>query len=134
MLFCLGDVPATNIFNYDETNLQDDPGHNWVLARRGRKRVENVKDTSKTSISVMWCGSAAGEYLPPMVVYKAENLYHGWVHGGLQGIIYDCTKSGRFDSGTFEIWFFKIFTEKVKKIKPREICIIWRQPSLPFQH
>ena len=115
MLFCLGDAPATNIFNYDEMNLQNDPGRNWVFVRRGRKRVENVKDTSKTSISVMWCGSAAGECLPPMVVYKAENLYQGWVQGGLQGTIYDCTKSGWFDSGTFKIWFFKIFMEKVKK-------------------
>ena len=97
MLFCLGDVPATNIFNYDETNLQDGPGRNWVFVRRGRKRVEKVKDTSKMSISVMWCGSAAGECLLSMVVYKAENLYQGWVQGGLQGIVYDCTKSGWFD-------------------------------------
>ena len=77
MLFCLGDVPATNIFNYDETNLQDDPGHNWLFVRRGRKRVENVKDTSKTSIAVMWCGSAARECLPPMVVYKAKMVVYG---------------------------------------------------------
>ena len=47
-VFCLGDVPATNIFNYDETNLQDDPVQSWVFVRRGRKQVENVKDTSKT--------------------------------------------------------------------------------------
>ena len=82
------------------------PGRSWVFLRRGRKRVENVKDTSKTSVSVMWCASAAGECLPPIVVYKAENLYQGWVQGGLQGTIYDCTKSGWVDSGTFEICFF----------------------------
>ena len=89
-MFCLGDVPATNIFNYDEMNLQDDPVQSWVFVRRGRKRVENVKDTSKTSILVMWCGSAEGKCLLPMVVYKAENLYQGCVQGdGLQGTIYD---------------------------------------------
>ena len=79
LVFCLGDVPTANIFNYDEANLQDNPGHSWVFVRRGRKRVENVKDTSKTSISVMWCSSPEGECLPPMVVYKAGNLYQGWV-------------------------------------------------------
>ena len=26
LVFCLGDVHATDIFNYDKTNLQDDPG------------------------------------------------------------------------------------------------------------
>ena len=38
----------------------------------------------------MWCGSAEGKCLLPMVVYKAENLYQGCVQGdGLQGTIYD---------------------------------------------
>ena len=45
----------------------------------------------------------------------AKNLYQGWVQGGLQGTIYDCTMSGRVDSATFEIWFFKIFMEKVRQ-------------------
>ena len=114
-MFFLGDVPATNILNYDKTNLGDDPGHNWAFVRRGRKRVANVKDTIKTSISVMWCGSAEGECLHLMVVYKAKNLYQGWVQGGLQGTIYDCTKSGWVDSATFKTWFSKIFMEKVQQ-------------------
>ena len=29
-VFCLGDIPATDIFNHDKTNLQDDSGHSWV--------------------------------------------------------------------------------------------------------
>ena len=63
----------------------------------------------KQPISVMFCGSADGTYLPPMVVYRAQNVYGNWIEGGPCGTIYDCTTSGWFDSVTFEKWFFKIF-------------------------
>ena len=36
----------------------------------------------------MWCGNAAGDCLPPMVVYKAENIYESWVKGGHKGTVY----------------------------------------------
>ena len=137
LVFCLGDVPATNIFNYDKTNLQDDPGCSWMFVRRGRKRVENVTDTSKTLISVMWYGSAEGECLLPMVVNKTKNLYQSWVQGGMQGTIYDCTKSGWFDQPLISLlshfWNFFFFNFHGKsKTKSRKIHIIWRQPSFPF--
>ena len=77
--------------------------------------MENVKDHSKTSISVMWCGNAAGDCLPPMVVYKAQNIYESWVKGGHKGTVYQCTKSGWFDSNTFEQWFMEVVLEYVRK-------------------
>ena len=33
---CLNDVPPSNIYNYDETNISDDPGAKLVITRRGR--------------------------------------------------------------------------------------------------
>jgi len=30
----------------------------------------------------MFSGSADGKYMPPMVVYKSENVYEEWVRGG----------------------------------------------------
>ena len=33
----------------------------------------------------MFCGSAVGQFLPPMVVYKAKHLYAGWQEGGPNG-------------------------------------------------
>ena len=32
--------------------------------------------------SIMFCGNAAGTFLSPMTIYKAENLYEKWVVGG----------------------------------------------------
>ena len=68
-----------------------------MVVRRGRRRVEKVSDGSKQSFSVMWCGNAVGEMLPPMVVYKSQNIYENWTSGP-RGTEFWCTDSGWFDS------------------------------------
>ena len=75
-------VQASNIWNYDETNLSQDPGAVKAIFQRGVKYAEEVRDHSKTSVSIMFCGSAEGQLLPPYMVYKAANLYRPqWTTG-----------------------------------------------------
>jgi len=64
-------VPPENIWNYDETNMSDNPGSQKALFKRGVKYAEQIREHSKSAISIMFCGNAAGELLPPYVVYKA---------------------------------------------------------------
>ena len=74
-----------------------------------------MQDHSKTSISVMWCGSVSGECFPPVVVYKTENLYESWVKCGLKGCVCNVTKSGWFDSACFQQCFVEIFMKTGRK-------------------
>ena len=76
-----------SLFNYDETNVTDDPGVKNVIVRRGIRRVERKPEHSKQSISVMFCGRAEGEYLPPIIVYKAQNIYTTWTEGSPTGAV-----------------------------------------------
>ena len=73
------DIPPENIFNYDETNMNDDPDAKLVITQRGKKQIERKIQHSKSSVSVMFAGNAARQYLPSMVVYKSENIYKEWV-------------------------------------------------------
>ena len=73
-----------------------------LIVRRGTKRVENVSEYSKVSISIMACCNAAGDLMPPYVVYKAKNLYEGWTVGVTIGTGFGCTESGWFDMEQFE--------------------------------
>lgn len=75
------------------------------------------------NISIMVCGSADGELLPPYVVYKAQNLYDGWTLGGPAGTRYSVSKSGWFDMEIFEKWFRDIFLEAVSSTPGRKILI-----------
>ena len=70
-------IPERNIFNYDETNVTDDPSRKKCVVRRGLARIEQKAEHSKQSISIMFSGNAVGEYLPPMVVYKAKMYMKG---------------------------------------------------------
>jgi len=111
------DTPPENIYNYDETNLTDDPLNKRVVIKRGTKYPERVMNSSKSSTSVMFCGTAAGELLAPYVVYKSEHLWTSWIEGGLKDARYNRTKSGWFDAACFEDWFVKIALPDMKKKK-----------------
>lgn len=114
-----------NVYNYDETNITDDPGSKKVLVPRGTKRVERVQEHSRTSISIMVCGSANGDLLPPMVVYKAQHLYENWSKGGPAGTIYQVTPSGWFDMNTFEQWFFDVLIPHINaKSTPEQTKVV----------
>ena len=49
----LKDVPASNLFNYDETNVTDDPGSKQVITHCGQNRVEHKVHHSKSSVSII---------------------------------------------------------------------------------
>lgn len=68
----LEEIPPSNIINYDETNLTDDPGRKRVLVKRSAKYPERVMNHTKGSTSIMMAAAADGTLLPPYVVYKAQ--------------------------------------------------------------
>ena len=98
-------IPPENILNFDETNLSDNPENKHVIVRRGEKYPVKVMTTSKTCISLMFAGSAAGRILPPYVVYKSKEMCESWTNGGPPGTRYNRSKSGWFDKEIFEEWF-----------------------------
>jgi hypothetical protein len=118
-------VSPDNIFNFDETNLTDDPSRKKCIVRRGLRRVEKKTCHSKQAFSVMFAGNATGNYLAPMVVYKvnSENMYEGWREGGPPNAVYKSTQSGWFDTTTFEIWFFQVFLPFAQKLNGPKVLL-----------
>ena len=118
-----GPMPATHIFNFDETNLSDDPGAKKCIFKRGVKYPERVMDSSKSSTSLMYCGSASGHLLPPYVVYKAEHLWSTWTEGGPPHARYNHSKSGWFDQFCFEDWFQNCFLHHTRHLSGSKVLI-----------
>ena len=119
----LDGVPPNNIWNYDETNLTDEPGRQKVLTKRGAKYPERVINSTRTSISLMFCGSAGGDELPPYVVYKADNLWNSWTENGPLHARYNRSKSGWFDSTCFEDWFESLLLPHLKRLPGKKVVI-----------
>ena len=107
-------VAPSDIYNYDETNLRDDPGKKLVISRRGRRRVERKIDSSKSCISIMFCRNSVGDYMPCMVVHKSKHVYVNWTRGAPAGTCFDSTKSGWFDGRTFTQWFKNVFVPNLR--------------------
>lgn len=116
-------IPPTHLFNYDETNLSDDPGSKKCIFKRGTKYPERVMDSTKSSTSIMFCGSASGEMLPAYVVFKAEHVWSTWMEGGPKNTRYNRSKSGWFDLHCFADWFETVFVAYAKKLDGRKMII-----------
>ena len=116
-------IPASNVFNYDETNLTNDPGVKKALFRRGTKYAERVMDGTKASVSVMFCASANGVLLPPYVVYQGQNTYPEWTNGGIDGSAYNSSKSGWFDMFSFTDWFERVFLKHARRLEGKKLLI-----------
>jgi hypothetical protein len=65
---------------------------------------------SKVSYSLMFCCSAAGYMLPPMVVYQSGtcSVYTSWTLDGPEGTTYAASKSSWFDMSKFNQWFTQV--------------------------
>jgi len=59
----------------DETNVTDDPGVKQCIFRRGVKYPERVRNATKASTSLMFCGSASGVVLRLYVDQQKSLLY-----------------------------------------------------------
>lgn len=97
-----------NVFNGkrpDETNLSDDPGCSKAIFKRGTKHPERVLNSTKSSVSIMFTGTANGKCLPPYIVYKSNHLWTRWCQNGPVNARYNRTKSGWFDMVCFDDWF-----------------------------
>ena len=112
-----------NTFNYNETNLSDNPGAKKCIFKRGVKYAERIKDNTKASISIMYCGSATGELLPCYVVYKSEHLRSTWTEGAPPGTRFNRTRSGWFDACCFTDWFERVFIPHARKLDGRKLLI-----------
>ena len=111
-------LSPNSIWNCDETGLNTDHRSKKVFVAKGKKDVYVKSATAeKTNYSVLVCGSALGNLMPPYTIYKGKNLYDNWTKGGPTGAGYGVSSSGWMESANFEAWFGTMFVPAVAKIK-----------------
>ena len=126
---------ADRIFNLDETGLNTSSSSRLVYTKKGaRDAYLKAPDAGKTMYSVLFCGSASGVYLPPMVVYKSKNLYQNWMLDGPKGCVYTCNESGYMMDINFETVFSKCFVKEVSSlVKPVVLTFDGHGSHLTYQ-
>ena len=100
------------------------------IVRRGLRHVERKVASSKQAVSVMFCGNAAGQFLPPMTVYKSKNLYAEWTRNGPQNALYDHSVSGWFDASCLKNGFLACFWKLSRILQVPRLCWVTTWPLI----
>ena len=69
----LKDKPA-QIYNCDESGMPLEHKLPKTIAKKGTKKVRQITSGNKTQITVLGCANAAGQALPPMVIFSGKRF------------------------------------------------------------
>ena len=96
-----------NIYNCDETSFCHDPTKTKVVAAVGKPCHRYTAASGRENTSVLACVNAAGEKMPPLIIYKGKNLWNKWVPktGGYENTAYTSTPKGWMTAEVFLNWF-----------------------------
>ena len=64
------DITPELLLNWDQTGIHLVPASAWTMDKMGSKLVERAVVNDKHQITSIFCGSAAGDFLPLHLVYK----------------------------------------------------------------
>jgi hypothetical protein len=110
-----GNVPSTHLWNCDESGYSGHQGSLLIVCKKGSKNpVRIVGDNEKAFYTVNSCGSAAGDYMPHFILYKAKTELHlEWTEDGPPNAGYATSPSGWMEGPQFLEWF-KMFVNHVR--------------------
>lgn len=95
----------TNIWNVDETGIQNVQKPQPVVATKGARQVSRMTSAERGfNVTVVCAMSAAGQYVPPMFVFPRKRMNNLLLNGAPAGSIGGVSDSGWIDSSLFVDW------------------------------
>lgn len=111
------DSPAA-IMNCDEIGIPlSSPGLR-VVQEVGEKNPNYVTGGDKSQITVLACTSAAGQYIPPFIIFDRVTRNTKLAEGEIPGSLYGLSKKGWMNSELFYLWFSNHFLRYVPPSRP----------------
>jgi len=108
------------IYNADETELQLRLRPGKVLAAKGDKSVLQVTNSERgQNVTVMACCNAAGNFIPPMIIFKGVRCKPEFADGSPPGTLIEMSESGYISADLFLSWL-----KHFNKYRPAENCIL----------
>ena len=95
-----------------------DPKALNVATKCGIKKVHSRSTGHKGQITIVACGSAVGQIIPPMVIFDAEKLCHAWTANEVTGTSYGLSDSGWITTPLFEGWLSDHFLKYAVSGRP----------------
>ena len=110
----------SQIYNVDESGMPFNPRPPKVVTAKGRKtkKVRYRSSGRKGQITIVACANAAGQTIPPMVIYDAAKLNPAWTKDEVPGTKYGLSSNGWINTDLFEGWLIEHFIENAVSARP----------------
>lgn len=117
---------AHEIYNMDETALSTVHKPSKVIAQKGKHQVGAVTSGERGLTTTCVCAmNAAGEYLPPMLIFKRSRLNDALKNGAPPNTAFGCSKNGWITSELFVNWLQHfIKCKKLEKGDRKQILLL----------
>ena len=106
------------IYNMDETGVPLEPRPPKVVAKKGQKKVSYRTSGQKSQITVVGCGSATGQVMPPFIIFAAKQLNPLWTRDEVVGTRYAVSDKGWIDQELFYYWLKEHFVTNAISQRP----------------
>ena len=106
------------VYNMDETGVPLDPRPPKVIAAKGQKKVRYRSSGNKSQITVVGCGSATGQAIPPFIIFAAKQLNELWTRDEVSGSRFAVSDSGWIDQELFFYWLRDHFMTNAVAARP----------------
>ena len=106
------------IYNCDETGLPLNPAALRVVQEVGAKNPSFVTGGDKSQVTVLACTSAAGQFIPPYIIFDRVTWNTKLADGEIPGSLYGLSKRGWMNSELFTCWFTDHFLKYIPSTRP----------------
>ena len=108
----------SQIYNVDETGIPLDPKAPKILVPKGIKKPRYQSPGRKGQITVVACGNAAGNVLPPLIIFDTKKVQPAWTKDEVPGSMYGTSDKGWITTELFESWFKDLFLPNAVSARP----------------
>lgn len=121
------------IYNCDETGFQLDSARRQVTVPRGTKHADRQAQGTRDHITVLACVNAAGEDVPPFIIFKGGYPGGAYKKEGVPNALYGTSPAGCMESELFRKWFLGHFLKFAVQDRPLLLVMDGHQSHLDPQ-
>jgi len=112
------------IYNCDESGMAMDKMTSKVIVQRKSKQAYSESKGNRDHITVHVCVSAAGQPLPPFIIFEKAYPFGPYSRSGPDNACYACSPNGYMDTELFKLWITKQFIPETAHVRKPILLIL----------
>ena len=118
-------LTARRIYNMDESGISVvQKSCQKVIGLKGKHQIGSISSADRgVNTTVVCCNNAAGQYVPPLVIFKRKRMPTELSNGAPPGSVVTCNDSGWMDAEVSTKWL-QHFVDFVKPTADKKVLLV----------